>query len=76
MTPKAKLLIIGGAEDKGDELLDVREQRKEFTRYEILSELLPPSTKKIEIVTTGSEIQHEVKKVYQSAPRKCTTASS
>ncbi|WP_454781957.1 cyanophycinase [Legionella sp. WA2022007384] len=66
MTPKAKLLIIGGAEDKGDEEpLDILEQKKEFTRYEILNELLPPSNKKIEIITTGSEIQDEVKKIYQ-----------
>ncbi|KTC80410.1 cyanophycinase [Legionella cherrii] len=66
MTPKAKLLIIGGAEDKGhDEPMDISEQKREFTRYEILSELLPPSNKKIEIITTGSEIQDEVKKIYQ-----------
>jgi cyanophycinase len=65
MMPKAKLLIIGGAEDKGSEPPDDLEQRKEFTRYEILSELLPPSNKKIEVITTGSEIQDEVKKIYQ-----------
>ncbi|STY30060.1 cyanophycinase [Legionella wadsworthii] len=69
MAPKAKLLIIGGAEDKGPNEplspLDLTEQKKEFTRYEILSELLPPSNKKIEIITTGSEIQDEVKKEYQ-----------
>lgn len=68
MTPKAKLLIIGGAEDKGDnDLIDIVEQKKEFTRYEILNEILPPSNKKIEIITTGSEIQEEVKKIYQKA---------
>jgi cyanophycinase len=66
MTPKAKLLIIGGAEDKGPEKeLDISEHQKEFTRYEILNELLPPSNKKIEVITTGSEIQDEVKTVYQ-----------
>ncbi|KTD09032.1 cyanophycinase [Legionella gratiana] len=66
MVPKAKLLIIGGAEDKGSDLSTDTEQKKEFTRYEILSELLPPSNKKIEIITTGSEIQDEVKKIYQN----------
>ncbi|EHL32902.1 cyanophycinase [Legionella drancourtii] len=65
MTPKAKLLIIGGAEDKGVALPECVEQDEEYTHYEILSELLPPSNKKIEIITTGSEIQSEVKKVYQ-----------
>lgn len=66
MIPKGKLLIIGGAEDKVGEPPDIIEQTKEFTRYEILRELLPhASNKKIEIVTTGSEVQEEVKKTYQ-----------
>lgn len=65
MKPKGKILIIGGAEDKVGEPPDIIEQTKEFTCYEILSELLPPSDKKIEIITTGSEVQEEVKKVYQ-----------
>lgn len=39
---------------------------KEFTRYEILSELVPHAkSKKIEMITTGSEVQEEVKKTYQ-----------
>lgn len=66
MTPKGKLLIIGGAEDKVGQPPDIIEQMGEFTRYEILRELLPLSPpKKIEIVTTGSEVQEEVKKTYQ-----------
>jgi cyanophycinase len=66
MTPKGKLLIIGGAEDKVGEPPYSIEQNKEFTRYEILRELLPQaSNKKIEIVTTGSEMHEEVKKTYQ-----------
>lgn len=65
MSPKGKLLIIGGAEDKVGEPPDIIEQSKEFIRYEILRELLPPSHKKIEIITTGSEVQNEIKKTYQ-----------
>lgn len=66
MIPKGKLLIIGGAEDKVGQPPDIIEQMKEFTRYEILSELVPHSkNKKIEMVTTGSEVQDEVKKTYQ-----------
>ncbi|HAF87345.1 MAG: cyanophycinase [Legionellaceae bacterium] len=66
MTPKGKLLIIGGAEDKLDQPPDVAEQMKEFTRFEILNELLPGcKDKKVEIITTGSEVQEEVKKTYQ-----------
>ena len=71
MNPKGKLLIIGGAEDKGQTPPGFIEHNKEFTRYEILRELLPESSqKKIEIVTTGSEVQDEVKKVYQKVFRE------
>lgn len=66
MYPKGKLLIIGGAEDKVDAPPDIIDQMNEFTRYEILSELLSRSQNgKIEIVTTGSEVPDEVKKMYQ-----------
>ncbi len=66
MYPKGKLLIIGGAEDKVDAPPDMIDQMNEFTRYEILSELLTCSqNRKIEIVTTGSEVPDEVKKMYQ-----------
>lgn len=46
MTPKGKMLIIGGAEDKVGEPPNIIEQTKEFTRYEILRELLPQSSNK------------------------------
>jgi len=66
MYPKGKLLIIGGAEDKVDAPPDIIDQMNEFTRYEILRELLTTSqNRKIEIVTTGSEVPDEVKKMYQ-----------
>jgi len=66
MFPKGKLLIIGGAEDKVDAPPDIIDQMNEFTRYEILSELMATSeNRKIEIITTGSEVPEEVKKMYQ-----------
>ena len=66
MKPKGNLLIIGGAEDKVGQPPDIKEQMKEFHRYEILSELLPNSKhKKIEIITTASEVQEEVIKTYE-----------
>ena len=66
MKPKGKLLIIGGAEDKVGEHPDIKEQIKEYTRYEILSELVPDSkNKKVEMVTTGSEVPDEIKKTYK-----------
>lgn len=71
MPPKGKLLIIGGAEDKEDEPPNIIESMREYTRYEILTELLPDCrNKKIEIVTTGSEVPSEVKKVYQKVFHK------
>lgn len=68
MVPLGKLLIIGGAEDKVG--IPLIEKMKEFTRYEILRELLPNSNRKIEIVTTGSEVHEEVKKTYQKVFRE------
>jgi cyanophycinase len=47
--PKGKILIIGGAEDKGEnELLDSVNKNKGFRRYEILKELLKHSKNKIQ----------------------------
>jgi cyanophycinase len=55
--PKGKLLIIGGAEDKGaDNRPDIGNDNKEFKPYEILEELLPDGkkSKSIEVITTAS----------------------
>jgi cyanophycinase len=70
MIPKGTILIIGGAEDKGDEKDE--KKRKHNTKYEkleILKELLPKNGKKgrIEIITTASSIPGEMKRMYQSA---------
>lgn len=71
MIPKGKLLIIGGAEDTGDTYPDIRDKNKEFQRFEILTELLTASrNKKIEIITSGSRVQEQVKRKYQKAFRK------
>jgi cyanophycinase len=70
MQPKGKLLIIGGAEDKGDddEIVAHDNADHNIERYQILKTLLSASkNKKMEIITTGSTVQHEVKNVYQKA---------
>lgn len=71
MIPKGTLLIIGGAEDIGEEddldknLLLKAEDSK---RYEILRDLLASSrNKKIEIITSGSQFQNEVRNRYKRA---------
>lgn len=66
--PKGKLLIIGGAEHKGeDENLDMVAKNKKFKQYEILGELLPPEHRKkhsIELITTASEEPIETEARY------------
>ncbi|MFT3742208.1 MAG: cyanophycinase [Gammaproteobacteria bacterium] len=70
MTPKGKLFLIGGAEDKGEED-KISSPNIEFGRLEILSELLAAAKHhKIEIITTGSRFPDEVKKTYQNAFHK------
>jgi cyanophycinase len=73
MNPKGKLLIIGGAEDKGDDDTPAMADRiAEYERFEVLRELLPKGkhTDRIEVITTGSQIPDEIKKMYQKVFRK------
>lgn len=75
MPPKGKLLIIGGAEYKGenDEASLEKAKRKSFRQYEILAELLPPDNNeehRIEVITTASEIPEEMSQAYRNAFRK------
>ena len=70
MKPKGKLLIIGGAEHKGDETLDMEVKNIKFRRYELLRELLISKKKSIEIVTTGSHVPHEVRESYENVFKK------
>ena len=67
--PKGKLLIIGGAEDKGFHE-EADNKNKDFQPYEILGELLPTngkSKRSIEVITTASEIPDEVGSDYIEA---------
>ncbi len=68
--PKGKLIIIGGAEDKGNRIAsDEHEMLRHIKRLEILSELIPTSKQKggIEIITTASSEPFEVNKIYKQA---------
>ncbi len=67
MYAKGKLLIIGGAEAIGDDdPLINKFDDNQLKRYEILSELLNATkNKRIEIITSGSRFQDEVKERYQ-----------
>jgi cyanophycinase len=68
--PKGKLMIIGGAEDKGSfEQPDIIDRNSDFKTEEILKRLLPPkrSRRAIEIITTASEEPDDISKRYQKA---------
>lgn len=70
-TPKGTLILIGGAEDKGDGKSLTR--NREYQEFEILSELLPKESKAkktIEIITTASSVPTEVNKMYTEAFKK------
>src|SRR3954469_16191700 len=70
--PKGRLLIIGGAEDKGDNDSDIEKKNKDFERFEILKELIPERNRKqtIEIITTASQVPDEVENMYKKAFEK------
>ncbi|HEX8269984.1 MAG TPA: cyanophycinase [Flavobacterium sp.] len=65
---KGKLIIIGGAVDKGAER---GEQQEEFSKYGILRRILDESAKgndsRVEIITTASTIPDEMGKGYVKA---------
>lgn len=68
--PKGKLLLIGGAEDKGKTtVLDIEGKNKQFEEFEILKGLLPEKRGKriLEIITTASQQPKEVMKTYRRA---------
>lgn len=70
MIPKGTLLIIGGGEDKGvNGAPDIEYESRDFEHFEILKLLLRKKNR-IEIITTGSEIQKDVKKMYQQTLNK------
>jgi len=68
--PKGKLIVIGGAEDKGDEMTTIKSvTSRQIKRLEILNQLIPGAKQKggIEIITTASSIPIEINKMYKKA---------
>jgi len=69
MTPKGKLLIIGGSEDKGPIRIrpQIKLKNKNFVDYDILGKLIPgPKAKynRIEIITTASQQPFKTGNMY------------
>ncbi len=69
MIPKGKLLIIGGAEDKGEGSLPIEVYNSQFVQMEILKKLVAPNQldARIEVITTASDEPEEVQKTYEKA---------
>jgi cyanophycinase len=73
MIPKGTILIIGGGEDKGgEEARNMKEKNRDFENFEILKDLLPDKAyrKKIEVITTASDVSEQIKRTYKKAFRK------
>ena len=72
MNIKGKLIIIGGAEDKG-----TKDDKSDFTNYSILERFVLETNKKemsrIEIITTASKVQEKIGKDYIKAFKKLGT---
>lgn len=71
-TPKGKLIVIGGAEDKGEEIATAHVTTRQIKRLEILNQLLPVRKQKggIEIITTASSEPDKVNRIYKKAFNK------
>jgi len=69
MVPKGKLLIIGGAEDKGEGDMLIAERNAQFDHMEILKKLLSSSREKarVEIITTATDIPDDIRDMYEKA---------
>lgn len=67
--PKGRLLIIGGAEDKGEGKLLMAYHNPKFVEMEILKKMVSGKTRnpRIEVITTATNEPAKQKKVYQQA---------
>jgi cyanophycinase len=69
--PKGRLILIGGAEDRGINEIAIQNRNKQFVHFEILKELLPKKKKNkkhiLEIITTASEDPGGVIDTYSRA---------
>lgn len=76
MTPKGKLIVIGGHENKGEvtgENLKIHKKNKSQTHFEILGNLIskiPRAHHVIEIIAAASSIEKEVEDLYISSYKK------
>lgn len=69
MLPKGRLLLIGGAEDKGENQVPIAAHNKQFVHLEILKELVSAKSMndRIEVITTASSFPLAVRASYEKA---------
>lgn len=69
MVPKGRLLLIGGAEDKGENQVPIAAHNKQFVHLEILKELVSEKSLdgRIEVITTATEFPLEIRASYEKA---------
>lgn len=69
--PKGTLILIGGAEDRGANEIEIQSRNKQFVHFEILKELVPTKKKAqkriLEIITTASEDPDGIIDIYSHA---------
>lgn len=63
-TPKGKLLLIGGKEDRDGTKVAMKSKNKEFSPHEILKLLTPNKNDRIEVITTASSDPESMKEMY------------
>src|SRR5687767_11212610 len=75
MIPKGKLIVIGGAVDRGSftEEQNEKDEQKHFNFFErgilrrVVTESLANSKSRIEVITTASQVPDEVGREYEKA---------
>jgi len=72
MVPKGRLLLIGGAEDKGDNKVPIAAHNTQFVHLEILKKLVSSKAmdSRIEVITTASSYPEEIQAIYEKAFEK------
>jgi len=69
MLPKGRLLLIGGAEDKGENKVPIAAHNTQFVALEILKKLVSSKSmdSRIEVITTASSYPDQMRAIYEKA---------
>lgn len=64
VSPKGKLLIIGGKEDRNGTKVEIKNKNEEFSPHEILKLLVSDKRDRIEVITTASSEPESMRETY------------